>query len=584
MIKDYDPRTLTFEEQKALKLDDYKVCVSHLDAESMNFYVQLHSQVNTVVKFYNDILKDFSTCSLKFPSLGNACFVRFKDNFYRGQIMKRITSSIWRVRIIDYGFDQDFLVGDIQVLVGNFVKDPPCAYKCCLFSYDVDQMALISADDGEPVKMIIKSVQDGAYCVELVPIDEANEKEESLISEDSSMTSNKSSNISSQWGFEPDSDMKRCKLASVESTKFFTIQRDDDKYRIKVFQEAMQLAGIESKVKGPLPIAEVVQMKLFLVINPETNLWCRVFVHEIRDGHFLMKDIDTGAKFPVSKQAVYLAPVKIKTQIPFAISCSLPCRVKKNQKRAAYEYLQNLRGCKLMYKLVFADEFTNIVELYDEKNRNVVNEMVGLNIVAKLLAPPSGTCYITYVHSLSDFYIMLKSDDEYYNKTIKEFCVERYEPIKADKIEKGMKVMAKYSKDGAWYRAKIIDTIEDKFEVFYIDFGNKSVVGQEDIGLVDESYQYILKTRSLIVKCSLNLPKYNPSSERAVQYLIALANKGFREFVYETVKSGKKSIVVRLKDTKGRDVADWSKLCEPADKDKIIKCASETESGDSEDE
>jgi hypothetical protein len=67
----------------------------------------------------------------------------------------------------------------------------------------------------------------------------------------------------------------------------------------------------------------------------------------------------------------------------------------------------------------------------------------------------------------------------------------------------GSDVIAKYPKDACLYRATILDYNEarQKFKVRFVDFGNMSIVGTEDVYEVQKEF---FSLPIMAVKCSLN--------------------------------------------------------------------------------
>ena len=62
-------------------------------------------------------------------------------------------------------------------------------------------------------------------------------------------------------------------------------------------------------------------------------------------------------------------------------------------------------------------------------------------------------------------------------------------------------VCSKYSQDGEWYRAEVLDIYGDEYHLNLIDYGSLDVVGAESIRKVDHS---LLKYKVIGVKCRLH--------------------------------------------------------------------------------
>lgn len=48
-------------------------------------------------------------------------------------------------------------------------------------------------------------------------------------------------------------------------------------------------------------------------------------------------------------------------------------------------------------------------------------------------------------------------------------------------FKKGLLCVAKFSIDGKWYRARILRELKNRYEVLFLDYGNREIVGLNDI-------------------------------------------------------------------------------------------------------
>lgn len=69
------------------------------------------------------------------PKEGIACVVELGERKYRGLIIAKKTSLIFKVLLIDLGLVESFETGEIKVTTLEFVKDPPFAVACSLSGY-----------------------------------------------------------------------------------------------------------------------------------------------------------------------------------------------------------------------------------------------------------------------------------------------------------------------------------------------------------------------------------------------------------------------------------------------------------------
>ena len=89
------------------------------------------------------------------------------------------------------------------------------------------------------------------------------------------------------------------------------------------------------------------------------------------------------------------------------------------------------------------------------------------------------TLLVTEIHSPNEFYIQTANsagkNDELFTSLFKYFSENKCPPI-AQVLAQGSLVCAKFSQDGVWYRAEVLETSADSCRVRFIDFGNVEMV------------------------------------------------------------------------------------------------------------
>lgn len=81
--------------------------------------------------------------------------------------------------------------------------------------------------------------------------------------------------------------------------------------------------------------------------------------------------------------------------------------------------------------------------------------------------------YISYFYSFKHFYICNINDQETINEISKSLQLLKKDKILTlSDIKFGDLVAAEDPNDGLWYRAKVLNTVEDSFKVQFIDYGN----------------------------------------------------------------------------------------------------------------
>ncbi|CAI9726720.1 Hypothetical predicted protein [Octopus vulgaris] len=80
--------------------------------------------------------------------------------------------------------------------------------------------------------------------------------------------------------------------------------------------------------------------------------------------------------------------------------------------------------------------------------------------------------------------------------------------------------LAKFTDDGMWYRAEIVDVKQDQAAVFYVDYGNAEILPFSQLRMLPHRF---IDVPTIAVKCSLNLPPGTIWSESQINALQDLA-------------------------------------------------------------
>lgn len=125
------PSDLQYPPQHPLVGNAFKVQVCYIDSPK-EFYVHVHDKDYWQYYTLRDNLNSFASPQLGYPQVGSACVVKHIDGTVRGRIVRRISSEIFKVEFVDFGFVDDFNSKEIRIIDKDFVKLPPFAVKCCL--------------------------------------------------------------------------------------------------------------------------------------------------------------------------------------------------------------------------------------------------------------------------------------------------------------------------------------------------------------------------------------------------------------------------------------------------------------------
>lgn len=81
-------------------------------------------------------LEMFASPVLRNPHAGCACVVKHMDKNVRGKIIEWLSTDLFKVEFVDFGFVETFAEREIKITDKEFLKLPPLAVECCLKEYD----------------------------------------------------------------------------------------------------------------------------------------------------------------------------------------------------------------------------------------------------------------------------------------------------------------------------------------------------------------------------------------------------------------------------------------------------------------
>ena len=133
----------------------------------------------------------------------------------------------------------------------------------------------------------------------------------------------------------------------------------------------------------------------------------------------------------------------------------------------------------------------------------VVESIAGMYPALQLKKGQVEMVAVSHVTSLSDFYCQLLANEEKLDiltAELQEFA-ESCSPQGPVSLKVNVPVLAKYSVDGMWYRARVLaHPDKDSYTVLFVDFGNVDTAKGADLIIVPPSF---LSVPVSAVKCSL---------------------------------------------------------------------------------
>ncbi|CAD5125575.1 DgyrCDS13778 [Dimorphilus gyrociliatus] len=146
------------------------------------------------------------------------------------------------------------------------------------------------------------------------------------------------------------------------------------------------------------------------------------------------------------------------------------------------------------------------------------------------------TGIVSHVDSLSSFYVQVSPYNEFEDlqQKIQAYC----EGITSRCFlapKKGSIALGQY--EGSWYRAKILDACSNKSEILFVDFGNKSIVSQDQMISLPPQYKEL---PFQAIHCNLNLSRgFDKQDAKAIDKLVHLTEND--EITLEVREVGSKS-------------------------------------------
>lgn len=559
MMQDYDPHSLAYPEQPALSHGSHKVVVSAAQSPQ-DFYVTLYG-TKPISSIYGKKLMNLNACELKCPSPGNVCIVCYHGKFYRAKYLKRLTPSMCEVLLVDLGIVCKTNHQQVKVMVEALLRDAPSAYHCALLDesdFDSDYFkdenfpqflnnhAVIHVKEFKDQKHFVKVLAVGQECDALI-LNAQLENFNAIILD------------------ECDRDV--CQISYVSSVNNFTIQQISKKNEME--DAIKQWQHIIANIKK-LSLAQDIKAGNRYIMKDKWNLWIRVELVVDEKGIEYMRNIDDGNLVVLHECGLlYDAPADVLLMKPFGILCTLPCHVKKHHDQEASEFLMHHVGKDLTYKLMVNRSGLNTIKLYDG-DKSLVKEMEKLNFVKRHAVLVSNSGFISHIESLREFYVHQEEDGKKMRAIIQ--YAKTYQQDKVKDPWKNMIVMARHKPDNAWNRARILGRIERKFQVQFIDIGDKAILPKKELGLISDPWVY--KSAPLAFKCGLDLPDDLKDSQAALNCFnsfafISLGDcKKLRSFIDSTEKLSRKvdfkfirvekdlSSIITILDKEEKDLLD----------------------------
>ena len=181
-------------------------------------------------------------------------------------------------------------------------------------------------------------------------------------------------------------------------------------------------------------------------------------------------------------------------------------------------------------RLVLFDTSSEDVDV--NLNQKLIELLVSQDAKSKL--PQAGgeeiSVFVSYIAKNGDLFVQKESSTfTMIEKMIVEQGPEAMKASPASDVLPGKLYLAKYSEDGALYRAEVTDEpLDDKVDVFFVDYGNSSKVSLKEIWELSTISEVMAELPRQALRCRLN------NVPPAGHFWSEQATKTFRDLVPES--------------------------------------------------
>ncbi|XP_061170939.1 tudor domain-containing 6-like [Saccostrea echinata] len=259
----------------------------------------------------------------------------------------------------------------------------------------------------------------------------------------------------------------------------------------------------------------------------ETGQWLRAEVLHIENSSYNVQFVDYGNVHTVQKDQIrkaddsflYLPKQAIHCKLTSIDNQSSPLILEKFDAavKNTLSYIKALGKERSVYEVHITTDQEDVVEQLKKLSTSFFPRILPVGSTKE-------PCIFQEVDSLHSFYLLLvgqsyREELSVLEEKLKNFVEKSsspYQPVK-DEI-----VLAKFSEDGKWYRAKVLEVLgESAFKVYFIDYGNVDLNTPVDIRQIDPS---LLSVPNFTIHCRLADIGEKESEQALHQFINLVAN------------------------------------------------------------
>ncbi|XP_015178527.1 PREDICTED: maternal protein tudor isoform X2 [Polistes dominula] len=520
----------------------YNVIVSHIDSPSQ-FWIQLTDEAEILKQKQSELQTYISGCPILNGILeeGSLCAAvdSINNMWYRAEVLDA-DEDIVMVRFIDYGKTDviDNKSDKIRALTDYLKSIKRFSTKSRLDIIPVD-----SEDWSESTCDRFNNIVMTADSLEALIIADSIPKRVELFVNDKSISEilveeNHAVRIYAEQDLideiiELELDPHSAFVSHIDSPSEFWVQEEKSIADLEVMSDRFMVADMFPKVD------EITENLLCVAKYPEDDQWYRARVISHNNGETEVLYIDYGnSAISTEIRAIPEDLVKIP---PLSRRCCLvlPENIKEWSDEACQEFIKLAADGATIFLLdVIKEQETSLVKLtLDDAD---VADLLAVfckqqvtNIEERL--PPLGeenspNVVISHVNTPAEFWVQAEA-----SMAELEVMSDRLQDatsfLPLTNLENGTICAAKYPEDEQWYRAQILSQDQNGVNVFYIDYGNTSII--TELRILPED---IVNIPILAKRCGLQMPDYISSwSEEACQTFKDLAADGATMFQFEVI-------------------------------------------------
>ncbi|XP_065094028.1 maternal protein tudor [Ochlerotatus camptorhynchus] len=454
--------------------------------------------------------------------MNELCASKSKDgNWYRSKIICLQEIDNIEVLFVDYGNQERVKHEDLKVLEPQFHEYSAFAHKVylpmtCLNEGEEDKLKVeISKLSGEyEMELKVLDYRNGIWIVDITSNDYSivqalKDKQLAKDLDHEEIVNRKTTVIDSteitssggqpEAGEEEQINQKlQASISHVDNPNQLFLQMNSDLEDLHQLQENLQI------IAQALPSLKDFSVDRYCIAPYSADdLWYRAKIIDSHDD-LIIQLIDYGTSDVITSNKKHeLKDVNeslMKFKI-FAKQCSLLVgpAMGKSWSEEATMILRELNEVDVQF--LVECEGLNYIEL-KSGDRDLAEELIAKKLAETMEYVPSGQlCFTSHTESIREFYLQLERDILQLDSLVDYMAkFEEFPCVPQPTV--GSIYAAEFPDDGLWYRAQILSILGDQsFEVFFLDYGNTSVV--TNVRALEKS---VAELPLLCTKCILRLP------------------------------------------------------------------------------